>query len=191
MDGYFVKQISYQATKWWILHLHYAKRMPMISFAYGLFHYGTLVGICTFGSPASPFLCKGICGEKYRKQVIELNRLALLHNIKNEASFFISRTFKLLPSPKIIVSYADTHQKHIGYVYQATNWLYTGATKQRTDIAPKSGKHSRHHLGDPSKRVIRWSKHRYVFFIGSKKERRILLENLKYPIVKYAKQSEI
>ena len=45
----------------WILKKHYAKRMPQIIYAFGL--YDTrLVGIVTYGLPASPFLCMGVCG---------------------------------------------------------------------------------------------------------------------------------
>ena len=78
------------------------------------------------------FLCKGIAGEKNKHLVIELNRLVLKNNKKNEASRLIGASFKLLPKPKIIVSYADTQQNHLGVVYQATNFLFTGTTKPRT-----------------------------------------------------------
>ena len=29
-----------------------------------------------------------------------------------------------------MVSYADSGMNHCGYIYQATNWIYTGATKE-------------------------------------------------------------
>ena len=98
--------------------------MPSISFAYGLFDDDDLVGVVTFGSPASAPLCKGICGEEHRSKVIELNRLVLLRNKKNEASYLIANAIKLLPKPKVIVSYADSAQKHVGTVYQAANFLF-------------------------------------------------------------------
>ena len=82
---YDVLKISYEQTKPFILDIHYAKRMPSISYAYGLFDKGELVGIVSYGSPVSPFLCKGIAGEKNKHLVIELNRLVLKNNKKNEA----------------------------------------------------------------------------------------------------------
>ena len=94
---------------------------------------------------------------------------------------------KLLPKPKIIVSYADTAYGHQGLVYQASNFLFTGTTKPRTDMASENGKHSRHSLGDKTQRVFRSSKHRYVFFIGSKFQKKTYLESLKYPIQTYPK----
>ena len=186
---YSVKQISYGDTKPFILDIHYAGRMPSISYAFGLFEESDLVGIVSFGSPASAPLCRGIMGESEKSKVIELNRLVLLNNKKNEASFLVSRAIKLLPRPKVIVSYADTAHGHSGYVYQACNFLFTGTSKPRTDIAPKDGKHPRHHLGDTSKRVNRSAKHRYVYIHADRREKKRLLSLLRYPIFnKYPKE---
>ena len=179
---YEVVQIPYSATKDWILNIHYAKRMPSISFAYGLYRYDEMVGMVSYGTPASPFLCKGICGEEHKKSVIELNRLVLKDNLPNEASFLVSRSLKLLPKPKVVVSYADTAQDHAGIIYQACNFLFTGTTKPRTDMAGSEGKHSRHHLGDRKNRINRSAKHRYVYFIGSKKDKKTLRNALRYTI---------
>lgn len=188
MRGYEVKAVTYKETKPYILGIHYAKRMPNIMFPFGLFLDGELRGVVTFGMPASPFLCKGVCGEEFKRNVLELNRLCLKYNIKNEASMLVSSAIKMLPRPRIIVSYADTSQGHLGFVYQACNFMFTGTTKPRTDIASENGKHSRHHSGDSSRRVYRSAKHRYVTFTGSKKEKRLFLNSLRYPVMEYPKQ---
>ena len=188
---YSVVPITYKDTKELILNVHYAKRMPSISYAFGLYLGNEgLQGICTFGSPASPSLCKGVCGEEHRSKVLELNRVVLVHNRPNEASLLVARSISLLPKPKVLVSYADTAQNHVGYVYQATNWLYTGATKPRTDIAPENGKHSRHHSGDKTKRVYRSSKHRYIFLHGNKKDKSGLIKSLRYGTEHYPKKNK-
>ena len=179
---YEIRQIPYSETKHWILNIHYAKRMPSISFAYGLYRHDEMVGMVSYGTPASPSLCKGICGEEHKSDVIELNRLVLKDNLPNEASFLVSKSLKLLPKPKVVVSYADTAQDHAGIIYQATNFLFTGTTKKRTDMAGKDGKHSRHHLGDRTNRINRSAKHRYVYFIGTKKEKKVLRNALRYDI---------
>ena len=184
MNNYSVKQIEYKDTKHLILNVHYAKRMPSISFAYGLFEYDNFVGLVSYGTPASPSLCKGIMGEEYKSYVLELNRLVLVNNKKNEASYLVSQSLKLLPKPRCIVSYADTQQGHAGCIYQASNFLFTGTTKARTDMAGKDGKHSGHHLGDRTNRVFRSAKHRYVTFIGDKKQKKKYLNLLNYPIIK-------
>ena len=190
-DKYQVESIGSRETYDWLLNKHYAKRIPSISYAFGLFCNKILIGVCTFGSPASHSLCIGICGEGYSDKVIELNRLCLNdHDIKNLTSYFLSNCLKLIPKSLVIVSYADTLQNHHGYIYQATNWLYTGMTKERTDISTEDGKHSRHYNKNADysiNRKIRSSKHRYVYFTGTKKLKKQMLSNLKYEIMPYPK----
>lgn len=185
--GYKIKRITYEQTKPYILEMHYAKRMPSISYAFGLFDEDQMTGVVTYGMPASPWLCKGICGEEFRKEVIELNRLVLKNNKRNEASKLISASLNMLDAPRIVVSYADTAWGHTGYVYQACNFLFTGTTKPRTDMAGRDGKHSRHHLGDKSNRVSRSAKHRYVFFVGTKNQKKAYRNALRYPVQPYPK----
>lgn len=181
-----VKKIPFEDTKPFILKIHYARRMPSISYAFGLFMGVELVGVCTFGPPASPWLCKGVAGEKHRKDVLELNRLVIRPDVqeKNLASYLVGHSLRQLPKGLIIVSYADAGGwGHIGYVYQATNFMYTGMTKRRTDMYSESG-HSRHNCGDTSKRQERTAKHRYVYVTGNVKE---IKNAIRYPVEKYPK----
>ena len=180
-----VQSIQHWETYDWILYKHYAKRLPSISFSFGLFIDNELTGVITYGMPASPNLCVGVCGETYRHDVLELNRLCLQNNNKNEASYLIAHSLKLLPTPKIVVSYADTAQNHVGYIYQATNFIYTGLSAKRTD-AFANGNHPRHAI-DPSIRQERSRKHRYVYFCGNKRQKREFLDRLNYPIQPYPK----
>ena len=180
---YIVKSIKSFETYDWLMNKHYAKRIPSISWSFGLFNE-YLQGVCTFGKPASPSLCDGICGKEYSDKVYELNRLVINDECpKNTASYFISKALKMLPNDLILVSYADTGMNHVGKVYQATNWIYTGATKERTDIGSEDGTHSRHYdknLDYTANRKFRSSKHRYVYFTGKEYK-------LNYPIKPYPK----
>lgn len=177
---------SFEAEPW-IMRKHYARRMPSISYAFGLYDNENLIGICTYGMPASPFLCMGVCGKENKDIVIELNRLCIESENKNAASILVGRSLQMLPKPLVVVSYADTAQNHVGYVYQATNFLFTGTTKERTDMAGKDGKHSRHNNGDSTDRVDRSSKHRYVFFVGTKHQKKKLESQLMYSVLPYPK----
>ena len=60
-------------------------------------------------------------------------------------------------------------------------------TQQRTD--PAGNKHQRHKKTDGSiqERKIRTSKHRYVYFIGNKKQKKQMLAELNYEILPYPK----
>tara|TARA_R100000700_G_C3175427_1_gene150293 strand:+ start:2844 stop:3485 length:642 start_codon:yes stop_codon:yes gene_type:complete len=190
-DKYSVQSIDSKETYEWLLHKHYAKRIPSISYAFGLFESKILIGVLTVGKPASPALCDGICGKKYTKYVYELNRLCINdHKKKNLTSYFVGCCLKLIDKPKIIVSYADTQQNHNGYIYQATNWIYTGKTQERTDIGNDDKSHSRHYnknLDYKKNRKFRSSKHRYTIFLGSKTQKKNMLSNLKYEIKPYPK----
>jgi len=122
-DKYTVRSIATEETKEWLLYKHYAKRTPSISYAFGLFNeHNILSGVCTFGMPPTPFFSKLFENGTY----VELNRLVISDGLdKNVLSFFVSRCIKALGN-MIIVSYADANMKHNGYIYQATNWIYTG-----------------------------------------------------------------
>jgi hypothetical protein len=188
---YSVYPVDLNTAKPFIMRLHYAHRMPSVSYCYGLFCDGVIVGCITYGKPASPHLCVGVCGKEYSQIVCELNRLALLNSGDNRASVLISKSLKLLPKPAIIVSYADSGVGHIGYVYQSTNWLYTGMTDEgrkhpRTDRT-RSNYHGRHQKDQSVPLRYRSQKHRYIYFLGSKKQKKEMLAALNYKIKPYPK----
>ena len=179
-------------------NMHYAKRIPNIVNSFGLYECKKLLGIITYGIQASRSLCIGVCGEKFSNDVIELNRLFLIINKKNLASFFVAKTLKLLKKPKIVVSYSDTSMNHNGYIYQASNFFYTGLSAKRKEWRLKnSNKHSKTITEQSTLLerknsnnyvfVNRPQKHRYVYFIGTKKQKKLYLKNLKYPIQNYPK----
>ena len=117
-----------------ILGIHYAKRWPSISYAYGLFDGQELIGVVTYGTPPSAPLRKGIAGDEFKADVLELNRLCLKYNRKNEASKLVGGSLRLLPKNRIIVSFADTQQGHTGVVYQATNFMYCGLSAKDSEL---------------------------------------------------------
>jgi hypothetical protein len=164
-----------------IMTKHYAHRMPTIQRAFGLMEDGSLVGCVTFGQPASPNVILSILGRGTDVSMMELNRLVITTKTKNAASFLVGGAIRRLPKTMVLVSYADKGVGHVGYVYQATNWHYWGETKERTDMASESGQHSRHSMGDPSKRVNRSAKHRYWLCRDKKTEKMCKWQKLPYP----------
>ena len=141
MLQYSVQSIEYYECKEWLLYKHYAKRIPNIMYSFGLFNKNkVLVGVCTFGMSPSSTLSSSICGDNFTKYVIELNRLIVNNNLpKNTLSFFVSKCLKKLPNNKIIISFADSNMNHNGYIYQATNFIYTGLTSNTTKLIDKNG----------------------------------------------------
>ena len=118
----------------WIVKRHYAKTMPSVSFAFGLFDIkdsNNLVGVCTFGLPCRNLNDGYACfGPEYPIKTWELNRLIVEEGLpKNSLSYFVSQSLKQMKTPCCIVSYADENNGHHGYIYQATNWMYVGKSK--------------------------------------------------------------
>jgi len=189
----------------WLLEKHYAKRMCPISYAFGLYIDSILVGVVTYGVPSSSNLRMGICGLEYKENVIELNRLCC-ENKPNYASYLIGKSLQMLPKPMIVVSFADTKQGHVGYVYQATNFIYTGLSAKRTDWKIKGMEHlhgttisdisrgqenraswMREKFGNDFYLQDRSRKHRYIYFVGNKTQKKLMLSSLKYGIEPYPK----
>jgi hypothetical protein len=202
-----VVQIERKDCAEFILNIHYAKRWPSISFAYGLFDGEELIGVCTFGTPASSPLRVGIAGSDYASDVLELNRLCLKYNRRNEASFLVGRSLRLLPENKIVVSFADIGQGHLGTVYQATNFIYCGLSAKRTDWKVKGKEHlhgqtiadefrgvknraqaMREKYGSDFYLAPRSRKHRYIYITGGNKFKNDIKRSLKYKVESYPKQ---
>ena len=57
-----VLEISQELAADFLLPRHYSGRIPSISKAFRWFVKGELKAVCTFGKPASPNLCVGVCG---------------------------------------------------------------------------------------------------------------------------------
>lgn len=197
--NYNVKSIKSFECNDWLLNKHYAKRIPSISFSFGLYDLKNILqGVCTIGKPPSPSLCDGVCGKENSKYVYELNRLCVNDGLpKNTLSMFVGKILTLIPK-MILVSYADTSQNHNGYIYQATNWIYTGLSDKRTEWKEKnSNLHSKSvcdkyttdfmKSNDNFEMIERSRKHRYVYFIGSKKDKKYFLKQLNYKIQDYPK----
>lgn len=205
-----VKLIANKEAYPHLLERHYAHRIPSISYAFGLFEDYTLIGVVTYGTPPSSPLRTGVCGPELADRVLELNRLCLSYNRHNEASFLVGRSLRLLPRGKVIVSFADTEQKHVGYVYQACNFLYCGLSAKRTDWKVKGKEHlhgqtiadefrgvanrsvaMREKYGSDFYLAPRPRKHRYIFLTGGKKDRAFLLSKLRYLQEPYPKMEEL
>ena len=217
MKGYVfhVAPIQYDDTKEWLLYKHYARRMPSITYAFGLYDGNMLIGVCTYGHPFSSEL-KKCMGDEYADKLLELNRLCVNEGLpKNTLSWFVTQTFKFLPKPVPIVSYADTAHHHHGYIYQATNWIYTGTSTPFMDYVVRGYEHlhnqsvcdmvgradkdenvagkSRYALlverfGEENVyKVQRSTKHRYFMFLGNKREKRVMMNALSYTQQPYPK----
>lgn len=100
-------------------------------------------------------------------------------------------------SVKFIVSYADPSADHVGTIYQASNWLYTGVSlamplldlgdgkaRHSRSLAHEYGTHSLKHFkahGINIRRIPQAAKHRYVYFLDRSWRDRLCIPVLPYP----------
>jgi len=174
-----LEKASAKAIKYACMNFHYAKSIPVNTFGYSVFNQiNEWCGVVLFGSGANNNLPKmfGLnSGE-----VIELVRMAL-NGKQGVTGSIMAVALKLarkhVPLAKIIVSYADSNQGHIGTIYQATNWIYTGSCKldaleidgiqiHRKSVYSKYGYNSVERLnrnGVNAKWIKGEVKHRYIY----------------------------
>jgi hypothetical protein len=207
---YTVKPINKEQIKEWLLKKHYAKRIPSIIYSFGLYLQNDLIGVCTYGIPPQNN-CLLMCGEEYKSKAIELNRLIKEDNLdKNLQSWFVSKTFKYLPKPIIVLSYSDPNNYHYGYTYQALNFLYTGEGGASKEYIYNNRQYSMRHIKEKwfknknlhfdsnlnidenfinigGEIVYLKKKHRYIIFLGSKKQKKQMLKKLIWKVSPYPK----
>jgi hypothetical protein len=204
-----VQPVSKDECKEWILKKHYLKRMTSFTYSFGLFDSGILVGVCTFGNAVPLTMKKSLFGDEYMDLVYELNRLITNDDLpKNSRSFFVSQCLKQLPKPTIVVSYADRAFGHTGYIYQASNFIYTGLSHTQLDWKVKGMEHLhsrtlmdefafqkdrieklKEKYGDLLYQERREPKHRYVYVCAAGKMRSKIMKASLFEATPYPKET--
>lgn len=203
LEKWTVKRIPNAIAQDVVVKNHYLHRKAPCSAAFGLFSPADeLMGVVMYGTPSSSALRAGVAGPEEANNVIELTRLWVDDSApKNGESYLIGNSIKQA-GKDIVVSFADSSENHVGYVYQATNWLYTGLSAKRTDWhvegydkhghtwADKyTAKEMREIFGDKFSLKPRSRKHRYIWLNGSKTRKKELLKKLRYRTEPYPKAS--
>lgn len=125
-----VDYCSYKAAKYAIEHWHYSKKMPVgKSVKFGVWENNKFIDVVFFSRGSCMNLLRPY-GLKKQTEGCELTRVALISNHKTYVSKIIKIAILLVkknsPNLKLIVSYADSKQGHLGKIYQAGNWIYKG-----------------------------------------------------------------
>ena len=178
-----------------IVAKHYRKSLGIFWHGFGLFRDERIVGVCVFGQPSASIQKHAFSCRTF--PLLELTRLVVDEGINNGASFLIANSLKMLKKPCAVVSYADTAQGHTGIVYQATNWLYTGAVKAHDSFYLVNGEKLhpitiRDRFG--ATKPAQWAKsngvetikpmpkHRYFYLLGKKQETKAMRALLNYRV---------
>jgi len=197
---------SHQAAKVATSRWHYSKSMPTPPILkVGVWEDDEFKGVVLFSRGANknayrPFGLKQTEGA-------ELTRVALRDH-QAPVSRIVAIAVRLLkqrcPGVKLIVSFADPAHGHVGTIYQAGGWLYTGATPlthvfkdkhgriwhrrmvANSGFKPVYGKLRRVLKRTEAERMVLPGKHRYVLPLDDEIRARVL------PMVKpYPRRSSI
>ena len=133
---------SFKAAKYAVENWHYSKRMPVFKIVkIGIWEDAIFKGCVLFSRGASPYLLK-----RYNLKMVEgceLTRIALASHLTPVSKIIkISIKFlkKLCPKLRLIVSFADPRQGHLGIVYQANGWIYAGITNKKKVYFDENGR---------------------------------------------------
>jgi len=221
-----IREISKKIAKDMIVKNHYSHKWTSCRYALGIFYETDnehtffdekdekLAGVAIYGYPVGRSAPKSISPELKEEEVLELTRLFIFDDYgKNTESVVLSKTFSWLKENasdiKVLVSYSDPEQGHLGIIYQATNWIYQGIIGKHTwsfkfnendrwkhgrTIFPYYGTNDIEKIQRQVKEPF-WirkepRKHRYIYILTGKKDKKKIMKNLKYPILPYPKAKD-
>jgi hypothetical protein len=223
VSKYYLKPENKEVVYDIVINKHYAGRWSGASLILGIYEKGTeshsffdvisdrLVGCIVYGSPVARHGVKSISNVLKFDEVWELKRLWIEDGLgSNIESYSISQSIKYIKKNhlniKVLISYADPAENHMGLVYRATNWLYQG------NEVSHSGTMYQYRFSDEeqwlSPRAMNnkigvcglvdvlkiypeieykpiQRKYRYLYFTCSKVEKKKIIKQLKHPILSY------
>lgn len=190
-----VRQVSAKFARRYIASFHYSRTMPdSTRFAYAGFLNGKVCGVVCYGMGCGKNQYTALIPDIENGTYVELTRLWCADDYpRNTESKLIAESLKLLPPEiKLVVSFADEGEGHVGTIYQATNWLYCGKNGGGKMLLCEDGvkKHPRllgiyrmrhpeyeQYDNDELMGLLHYmyvdggKKYRYVYLRGSKRER--------------------
>lgn len=140
-----VDWLNYHGALYACRHWHYTGTIPASkTIKIGVWEKGRFIGCVIFSRGSNPSIGRPF-GLK-QTEVCELTRIALRKHT-TPVSKLISLALKMLvrksPNLKLVISYADMGQGHLGIVYQAANWKYLGVSSSHQYILGNKKIHPR------------------------------------------------
>lgn len=200
-----VKEIEKKLALEMIQKYHYSNTLPKLNkYFVGFFLNGELVGVVTLGWGTRPrHTIQRIFPSLDTKDYLEIGRMCMTEDMpRNSESQMISQLIKWIkvniPELKILFTWADGMLGKVGYVYQASNFLYAGYSggemymkdgvkihvrQMKSFLVPDGEKDSRITVRPTLEQMkmfnilhFKGKQYRYLMFLCDKHERRRLLE---------------
>ncbi len=207
-----VSTLTWKEARDFIVTYEWVGNMGTSKYCFGLFISGHLASVVCYGPLIATSHYSNILGKEYSKSIMQLCRGAsTFWAPKWASSKLISQSLKLLRETiKVItvIAYADPEAGEIGTIYQACNAYYFGETSpgrgrkyiinghsyDPRKVVKKFGSRAHEHIFkiDPEYKTIPIKpKYRYIFVIGSRKERKDILNRIKPLIREYPKRLSV
>ena len=200
VDFLSVKPIGFPVAKMLLEREHYLHSIPGgTCFAFGVLSGSRLLGVMTFG--AGPPNAHRLVDGSRPDQCVTLTRMwlsdELPHNSASRLLGIVLRALRRHTAIRFVLSYADPSAGHLGTIYQATSWIYTGLSdhmplydigdgraRHSRSLAHAYGTHSVAHFrrhGVPIRVLPQVAKHRYFYFLDPSWRSRLRVPALPYP----------
>ena len=195
-----VKPIAKGVARQIMVRHHYLHSLPGGTYlAFGTFVGTRLLGAVSLG--VGPFNSPSLVARAEADDCLTLTRLWVSDDLpKNSESKILGivlRNLRRYTDLKFVLTYADPTQGHLGTIYQATNWIYTGLSnptplydlgdgrlRHCRSVSASLGTRSVRHLSDngvPIRLVPQAAKHRYIYFIDPSWRPQLRVSVLPYP----------
>lgn len=202
-SNFTVQEISKDLALSMIQKYHYSNTLPKINKYYlGFYQENELVGVITLGWGTRPLhTIRRIFPSLVSDDYLEIGRMCMTEEMpRNSESQMISKCVKWLkanhPEIKVLFTWADGMLGKVGYVYQASNFIYAGFSggemymkdgvkihvRQMKSILIPPGEHDSRITVRPTRQQMKeyniqhykGKQYRYLMFLCDKKEERRL-----------------
>jgi hypothetical protein len=140
----YVAPIAKSIAKDIIVKKHYTHAWTACRYSLGIYYKednditfdgDKLIGAIIYGFPVGAKAPTSVCEGLTKDNVLELTRLYCDDGYgSNIESYALGQSFRWLKENdtniKVLISYADNGQGHLGGIYKATNWRYEGYSSQ-------------------------------------------------------------
>lgn len=141
-----VAYCSREAARFAVERWHYSRVMPAGKAVFvGVWEDEAFIGALVFSRGACPYALAQF-GVEFNEGC-ELTRVALRAHrapVSRIVRFGIKLLLVRCPGIRVVVSFADPDKGHVGGIYQALGWVYTGTSEATRESAPPRGSRARH-----------------------------------------------
>ena len=218
---YEIKEITKEESLKMIKKYHYSDTLPKINRIFlGFFLEGKMVGTMTLGMGTRPrHTIQAIFPSLDTKDYLEIGRMCMTEDMpRNSESQMLSQAIKWLKinrqEVKVLFTWADGMLGKVGYVYQASNFIYCGFSggemymkdgtkihvRQMKQFLVPEGQHDDRITVRPSLEQMRefniqhykGKQYKYLYFLCDKKEKERLIAESKIELFqKHPKEDDL